>query len=440
MPAEADDGLPTTESGTSLRKSDVVTALRWVYPSQDLVTVLADEPVVLGRSPSATTQLETERVSRKHAVLDRVGSVHVVRDLDSKNGTFVNGDKIAESALRTGDVLRVGDCVAVVEAVGLDDLAGFRDLGQGILGGSATAAIVERVRQAAANGTDLFLLGETGTGTGLLARAYHRLAAREGALVVFDCAHGTESILESELFGRSARGPSAGEHLSVGHVRAADRGTLVLRGILELPVGLQAKVAETIERRAVTPVGEEAAISVDVRFIATSSVALDHQPLERHSTALRKHFDGLTVELPPLRERRSDVVPLLRALLERYGGRERVTIEPELVEQLCLHDWPMNVRELDSVARRLLERGKGGELRLEHLGEAFVLRASKPSRAVPTPPPSTRRPLIPYASEELAALRAALERHGGNLTKAAKERKITRSKAYRMLKLADGES
>jgi len=439
MPAEAEGSLPTTASGTALRGSQAVTTLRWVYPARGLVTVLADSLVVLGRAPTSTTQLDTERVSRKHAELKPDSNGHVVRDLDSKNGTFVNGEKIEETSLRPGDVLRLGDCVAVVETVGLDDLAGFRDLGHGILGGSAMAPVVERVRRAATSGSDLFLLGETGTGKELLARAYHRYGSREGAFVVFDCTSGAESTRSGDLFGRSERALPPGEHPSVGHVRAADRGTLLLDGLLDLSVDLQTKLAKTMEKHEVTPLGEARPIAVDVRFVATSSVASEERPPERYNALLKKHFGGLTVRVPPLRQRRADIVPLFLNLLERHGRGAPPKLEPELVEQLCLHDWPMNIRELDSVARRLVERADEGELRLEHFADAVSLRAVRTGRAAPTPPPASRRAGTPYPSAELAALRAALERHGGNLTKAANELEITRSKAYRMLKLAEDD-
>lgn len=438
MPADAEDGLPTTVSGTELRQGEAVAALRWVYPRHDLVTVVADEHVVLGRSPGSTTQLDTERISRRHAELNLAGGVPLVRDLESKNGTFVNGEKIAASALRVGDVLRLGDCVAVVEAVGLDDLEGFRDLDQGILGGSAMGLVVERVRRAAADGTNLCLLGEAGTGKERLARAYHRHASRQGAFVVFDCSSGTESTRRRDLFGRSERGLPNGEHASIGHLRAAERGTLLLDQVFDLPVELQTEIAGVMQRREITPLGDERPVPVDVRFVAKSSVAFEDLRPERQSATLRKLFDGLTVRVPPLRQRRADVVPLLESLLERHGG-QKPKLQPELVEQLCLHDWPLNVRELDNVARRLLSRADNEELKLEHLGDAFALRPLGPSRTTPAPTSPPRRSVTAYPSEELSALRAALERHGGNLTKAANELRITRSKAYRMLKMTDDD-
>ncbi len=437
MAAEADDSLPTTASGTALGRSEAVTILRWVYPTHDLVTIVAETAVLLGRASTSTTQLDTERVSRKHAELSMVSTTLVVRDLESKNGTFVNGDKIGESPLRNGDVLRLGDCVAIVESADLKGLEGFRDLGQGVLGGSAMAPVLERVRDAASQGSDVFLVGESGTGKELLARAYHRLSAREGAFVVFDCSSGTAPARALELLGQSKRGAPNGEHPSIGQVRAADQGTLLLDEILDLPAELSTKLAEVMQRRSVAPLDDEAAVAVDVRFVAKSSIPFEGLRPERQNAALRKHFEGRIIRVPPLRQRRSDIVPLFQHLLERHGWERPTKLEPELVEQLCLHDWPMNVRELDNVARRLVPRVDDGELLLEHLGDMIPPRPVRANRATSVPPPPSRRSATPYPSDQLTALRAALERHGGNLTKAANELKITRSKAYRMLKIAD---
>jgi DNA-binding NtrC family response regulator len=433
MSREVGDSLRTTATGNGLRASDAFTLLRWVYPAWNLVTVLADMPVVLGRSLACTTRLDTESVSRRHAELTLVSGTLVVRDLDSKNGVFVNARMVREAPLRTGDVLRLGDCVAVVEKTNLDASPGFRDLGQGILGGATMAPVVERVRQAALRGSDVLFVGETGTGKELLARALHRFSARTGAFIVFDCAGGPETTRAMELFGRTS-GPGVGL-ASIGHVRSAQNGTLLLDSIPDLPLEYQTKLVRVLERREVIPLGEERPIAVDVRFVAKSTATFEAEFPGRFEPDLRKHFEGSIIRVPPLRERRADIIPLFWDLLRRHGCDRSAELKPELVERLCLRDWPMNVRELDRTALRMMASGPH-EL---ELGPADLAEQRSPygSSTTPTtaPPALPTRRLVPrYSEHELAALRAALERHQGNLTKAANELVITRSKAYRMLR------
>lgn len=416
MPAPADDGLPTTTTGSNLRESGAIAALRWVHPSGQLITPLTGS-IVLGRNPTSTTQLESASVSRQHAEVKSTAGAWLIRDLDSKNGVFINGKKVREAPLRIGDVVRLGDWLAVVEATTLDGLFGFRNLGHGVFGGAAMLPVVETVRKTAQIGSDLLLVGETGTGKALLARALHRFAARKGPFVVFDCAGGSEEVLEAELFG------AHDEHAGIGQIPAARDGTLLLDSPFDLPVGTQAKLARWLERRE--PIDGHPPI--DVRVVA-KTVSFEDLPSERLDEALRRYFADRIVRVPPLRERRADIVPLLSELLRRHGHEGLATIEAELVERLCLHEWPMNVRELDRKARRWAVDGPH-----EPASELTFDAAGSDHATIPAP---ARRFTPSYPASEVQALRAALERHGGNLSKAADELEITRSKAYRMLKSA----
>jgi transcriptional regulator of acetoin/glycerol metabolism len=415
MPGPADDGLPTTTTGSNLRESGAIAALRWVHPSGQLVTPLTG-PIVLGRNPTCTTELDSASVSRQHAELKSVARAWLIRDLDSKNGVFVNGRKVREAPLRIGDVVRLGAFIAVVEATTLDGLRGFRDLGHGVFGGAALLPAVEAVRKMAAIGSDVLLVGETGTGKALLARALHRFAARKGAFVVFDCAGGSEEVLEAELFG-------ANDEHGAGQIAAARDGTLLLDSPFDLALGTQAKLARWLERRE--PIGGQP--PTDVRVVA-KTVSFEDLPPGRLDAGLRSYFAGKIVRVPPLRERRADIVPLFSELLRRRGHEGFARIEAEHVERLCLQDWPMNVRELDRKARRWLVDGA-----LEPAWEPAFDALGSDRTTIPAP---ARRFTPSYPASDIQALRAALERHGGNLSKAADELEITRSKAYRMLKSA----
>jgi DNA-binding NtrC family response regulator len=327
--------------------------------------------------------------------------------------------------LRIGDVVRLGDWVAVVEATTLDGLPGFRDLGQGVFGGAAMVPIVDRIRKAALGGSDVLLVGETGTGKALLARALHRFAARKGPFVVFDCSSGPEDVREAELLGGSGA-PTGGT--GGGQVLAARDGTLLLDSPFDLPVSLQAKLARLLERRTLETSAGTSATASDVRIVAKTTVALEDRTPARIDPDLRRIFAGNVVRVPALRERRADIVPLFLELVQRHAHERAANIETDAIERLCLQDWPMNVRELDRKARRFIVDGA-----LEHEPEP-AFDASQNDRT--TAPAPARRFTPSYPADEIQALRAALERHQGNLSKAADELEITRSKAYRMLKSA----
>lgn len=420
-----------------------LTVLRWVTPGIDRVTVLGKQSVLLGRDPSAATRLETALVSRRHAEIRSESEVFVLRDLASKNGVFVNGARVAESPLRPGDVLRLGDAVAVVELLTAEGLPGFAELGTGIFGGAAIRESVKQARQAAKTRLNVLLQGETGTGKECFARALHDWSGRSGSFVAVNSAAYSESTIAAELFGYRKGAFTGAERASSGHVRAAHEGTLLFDEVLELPLELQAKLLRVIEQREVLPLGETQAVGVDVLFVAASQRPLGEAVASgRFRADLRARLEGIVLEIPPLRERRADVVPLFLRLLLRHGFEAPPELEHELVEALCLHAWPMNVRELENIARRLSALHAGeATLKLEHVAdwlsadELTPLPASK--AAIPR---ASRRTTSPYTPAEVQALAAALERHRGNVTKAAEELGITRPKAYRMLRFEKSQA
>jgi DNA-binding NtrC family response regulator len=437
MSREPHEVLTTTvgTDASELAASEAgITTLRWVYPIENQVTVLASAPVVLGRDPTATTRLDTSQVSRRHAEVRLEGGAHVVHDQDSKNGVFINGERTRSALLEPGDVLRLGDCVAVLEVVAPDALAGFGELAPGLYGGAALRRIVKLAKRAATAGLNVTLEGETGTGKERFARALHGFSGRTGPFLAVNCAAYSESTISAELFGYRKGAFTGAERSSSGHVRAAHGGTLLLDEVLDLPLELQAKLLRVLEQKEVLPLGESEPLAVDVSFVAASQIPLaEAVQAGRFRADLQARLEGFVLRIPPLRERRADIVPLFLALLARHG-RASARLQPALVERLCLYDWPLNVRELENVARRLNAVHEGeGELRLEELASSL-----EPHDVSDTAPPpsaqSARRSAPPYSAAQIAELKAALERHAGNLTHAANELGITRPKAYRMLR------
>jgi DNA-binding NtrC family response regulator len=425
--------LPTTTAGDSARAGAIV-ILRWVLPRADRVTVLGGDTVSLGRDPACTTELPSSRVSRRHAEIGRDAGGVFVTDLASRNGVFVNGERTKRSPLGVGDVLRLGDCLAVVEAVTPAGLATEHELGFGILGGPSMRAVWERAKAAAASAADALLVGEAGVGKELVARAMHRARALAGPFVSFDAS--LDGLGELVGWTHGARAGLASE--GRGYVRAAEHGTLLLRHVEELPLPAQRELLTRLETRTFAPLGSAERARFDVQIVVAAEPPFSALGPERLLPALAQRLSARQNPIPPLRERRADIVPLFVACVGRVLGGAPPALEPELLELVCLEDGLLNVDELASAARRLCaafphER----ELARHHWYEVLGARApvSEADRESSPPPRRTSA----YPPDEITALKAALERHRGNLTKAAHELGITRPRAYRMLKAVESD-
>jgi two-component system response regulator FlrC len=410
--------------------------VRWVFPSSIATPTLRGRHV-FGRDPSCHTVLAGTEISRQHAEIVRDGPVLAIRDLESRNGVFINGIRCAEAALEVGDVLRCGEWIGVVVAD--EDPLGLRELSPGWYGGASLAIAAEPARQLNAD-LPIVVQGETGTGKEGMARTIHGWSARRGPFVAVNCAAVPTHLAEAELFGYRKGAFTGADKPSPGLFRAAHGGTLFLDEILELPPALQPKLLRVLEQREVLALGETAPIGIDVRIVAATQEPLAVAVSERRFRAdLHARLDGLTVVLPPLRERREDIVPLFQEFLRQHSGGRAPALESKLVETIALYDWPLNVRELLLLARRLLAIHGGGEM---------LKKAQLPDRMLsPTPraPAHTPDPrLTPVESDrparrkvddaaEFEALVGALRTHGGSVAKAAVAIGVSRARAYRLL-------
>jgi transcriptional regulator of acetoin/glycerol metabolism len=415
-----------------------VVGLRWVFPRFDRPTTpLENEPVVLGRGEECDVQLEGSEASRKHARIRREGPIFVIGDLGSRNGVFVNGTRIDEGPIGVGDVIRLGEWIAVVvRAPAGDGAPSYGEIARGLYAGPVLAAILEPVRRAAPSDLPIVVVGETGTGKERVARAVHEWSGRQGAFVGVNCAALPESLAEAELFGYRKGAFTGAERDHPGHFRAAAGGTLLLDEITDLPLAVQAKLLRAIEQREVLPLGASTPTAVDVRIVAAAQQSLATAVNEKRFRAdLYARLDGLTVELPPLRERLDEVPYLFGCLLnERSGGRPP-EVEPRLIEQLCLYDLPFNVRELDLLAKRLLVL-HGHEKRLEraHLPERFLRASVRKQAAAAIEAPAAADAEAAQFDDLLKALR----RHRGVVSRAASDVGISRQSAYRLMDIHGG--
>lgn len=453
LPAGRTDGAPS-------RAARLI--IRWVFPDAATAPTPIDrDRILLGRGDDCDKELVGRETSRHHAEIQRQGTILALRDLGSTNGVHVNGKRIDDGPLCDGDVLRLGEWVGVVTELsdGEQELRApqFRTVGERFFAGPTLAPCLELAERAATSDLPVIVCGETGTGKELLARAIHEWSGRPGPLVAINCAALPEALAEAELFGY-ARGAFTGAvRSSEGHLRAAHQGTLLLDEIAELPWAAQAKLLRALELGEVMPLGETQAVSTSTRVVAATQQPLPQAVREgRFRPDLLARLDGVTITIPPLRRRIDDLGDLLMRLLALHaGGRSLVPpVEARLVETLCLHDWPYNVRELDLLVRRLLAL-HGHERRLErsHLPTDLLRRTggdapdsthpSEGGAGPPGAPPASRGNRGGFKgrdperdAEQLTSLLDALRQTHGNVSKASAVVGISRQRAYRLMDAA----
>ena len=317
---------------------------------------------------------------------------------------------------------------------------------ESLLGRSpAMARVFELVRKAARSDANILVQGESGTGKELIARAIHANSPRAAQpFVPVDCASLPEQLLESELFGHEKGAFTGAVKTKPGLMESADRGTLVLDEIGEMPLGLQAKLLRALQERQIRRVGGNSLVDVDVRLVSATNRDL------RAAAAKGDFRDDLfyrvnviAIQLPPLREREGDVELLTQAFLERYGKTRVKTIDDDALAALRAYRWPGNVRELQNVIERACALADGDRIRLSDLPD-YVLdgvgaSAEGVGGAVADAAHDTQGLPLKDAKEhwmsvlEASYLRDLLATHDGNVSAAAKAAGIDRKTFHRLI-------
>ncbi len=290
--------------------------------------------------------------------------------------------------------------------------------------------VLERVADA---DVPVLILGETGTGKGLLAQAIHARSARASRpLVSVNCAALPEALLESELFGHVRGAFTGATSARAGLFVEAHGGTILLDEIGDMALPLQAKLLHALERGAVRPVGESHERPVDVRILAATHHDL-HAAVARGAFRedLLYRLDVVTVELPPLRRRREDIPALaehfLRAALARHPRSPVTSLSREVVERLARHRWPGNVRELAHTIERLVLLGRRAEVQLDELPAA--VREGRDE----APDALFHGEVLPIQKVQRQYAAWALAEMGGNRTRTAERLGIDRGTLARWL-------
>ena len=294
-----------------------------------------------------------------------------------------------------------------------------------IAGSAAMRPVLQLMERVAPSDANVLITGEHGTGKEVVAQWIHAASGRAARpLVAVNLGGLSESLFESEMFGHVKGAFTDARADRIGRIELAEGGTLLLDEIATLALRQQAKLLRVIETGEVERVGASRSRRIDVRLLSATNADLHVEVTEgRFREDLLFRLNTIEIHLPPLRERRDDIRVLADYFLQRYAARYRKPLsgfEPEALLTLETHPWPGNVRELDHTLERAVLLAQGNSIRNADLG----LRGSGPS---------PRLEELPLEEVERLLIRKALERHGGNVSQAAKMLGLSRSALYRRL-------
>lgn len=289
-------------------------------------------------------------------------------------------------------------------------------------------SLFETIERASRSDSTVFIQGESGTGKELVARAIHYGSSRKKKpFIPVNCGSIVESLLESELFGHVKGAFTGAVRDNPGLFKAAEKGTLFLDEVVEIPPAMQVKLLRALQEKEIRPVGSSEKRAIDVRLIAATNRDVEKAVLD--GTLRRDFFYRLYVipiVVPPLRERHEDI-PLLvdhfLRTLKHKAGREVYGVSSEAMTLLWSYEWPGNVRELENVVESALALGKGELIMVEDLPPQLVKRVGPSHPSLPT---------LKQTEKEL--IKRTLEHFRGNKAKAARTLEIDRKTIYRKIR------
>ena len=247
---------------------------------------------------------------------------------------------------------------------------------RGVFASGAMRRVLAMATRAACSSLPVLITGESGTGKEVIARIVHDRSGRPPSLFIpYNCTGTTREIVDSQLFGhRRGSFTGASEHAS-GVIQGANGGTLLLDEIGELDARIQPKLLRFLENREIQPVGQSRPVKVDVRIVAATNADLEQMVRERRFREdLFYRLNVIRIRVPPLRDRREDIPPLVGQFLHRFSSEQEkhgLRVSGEAIERLSVRDWPGNVRQLANEMRRLVTLADNGTLiTAEHLAQS----------------------------------------------------------------------
>jgi two-component system response regulator HydG len=294
------------------------------------------------------------------------------------------------------------------------------------------------VKRVAPGQATVLIQGETGTGKELVARAIHDQSQRKGKFVAINCSAMPENLLESELFGHMAGSFTDAHATRQGLFVEAEGGTVFLDEIGEMPLGMQAKLLRTLQEKVVRPIGSSREIPFDARIVAATNRKLEGEvAAKRFREDLYYRVNVVTIEVPPLRARSEDILPLAHHFLKRLKKQGRAAplrLGHAVAERLVAHSWPGNVRELENCMERAVALALFDEITVSDLPSdlrlGFAAKGASPTEELDT---------ATMALVERNYIQKVMEAVGGNKTAAARVLGFDRRTLYRKLSLPEPE-
>ena len=378
-----------------------------------------------------TVRVADPLMSSDHGRLLCVHGQWLFEDPRSKNGAVVDGNATRAAQIQPGALLMLGHTLFLFDVAPTSDLPDDRFADEPSAPWPTLATLddtlardVDLLSRAAPSELPVVLLGETGTGKEVFARAVHAMSGRRGAFVAVNSGGLAPSLVESEFFGHRKGSFSGATHDRPGYLRSADGGTLFLDEIGELPMPAQTALLRALQLREVVPVGDAVPVPVDLRIVAAT-----HRSLPSMVAAgsfredLYARLLGVTITLPPLRSRRCDIGLLTGALLRSMPGGDRAQFAPDAAIALARHRWPLNVRELErSLAAALALAGRE-PISLGYLPASVV-------SPVPAEGSVDQPGKAPVDRERIEHL---LRTHTGNVSRVASALHTSRSQVMRLI-------